>query len=93
MSVMLLIALADNPYSYYITLRWIVFILSIITIIIVFKQDLTKVLYFNIAIPFIYNPIIPIHLTRTIWTVINLITIAVLILNVIIIFKFDKGKI
>jgi hypothetical protein len=81
--VLLVIAFAQNPYSYYITLRWLITILTLVTLVIAFQEEYTLILYLNAAIPIIYNPIFPIHLTRGIWEVINIITIIILILNIV----------
>lgn len=49
-----------------------------------FKTENKLLIYLNIAIPVIYNPLIPIHSTKAIWTIINIATIIVMILNMIV---------
>lgn len=85
--VLLVIAFFNNPYSYYITLRWLITILTLATIFITLQEELTLILYLNAAIPIIYNPIFPIHLTRDIWEVINVVTMVIMILNLVILIK------
>ncbi len=85
--VLLVIAFAQNPYSYYITMRWFITIFSLVTIFNALKEDYKIIIYLNCAIPIVYNPILPIHLTRSIWEIINIVTILILILNIVLVYK------
>ena len=69
----------DNPYGYYVLLRLICFssfIYLAYKIIILGKHNWAYVLG---SMALIYNPIIRVHLEREIWSIINIITILVLI--------------
>ena len=67
----------DNPYGYYILLRWIccaVFGFLLVQALAQKKKGWVWTLGVTIII---YNPLFRIYLTREIWSVINLITIGV----------------
>jgi hypothetical protein len=69
----------DNPYGYYVLLRLICFssfIYLAYKTIILGKHNWAYVLG---SMALIYNPIIRVHLEREIWSIINIITILVLI--------------
>jgi len=69
----------DNPYGYYVLLRWIccaVFAYLALKALAHKKEGWTWILGVTAAI---YNPIIPLHITREIWSVINVITIGIAI--------------
>lgn len=71
-----------NPYEYYILLRWVccaVFAYLALYASACKQQDWVWVLGVTAAV---YNPIIPVHLTREIWTVLNLITIGIAAVSV-----------
>lgn len=76
--ILLAIAFGRNPYSYYILLRWIIFIFLIyfITKIYNSKNEFFMVLFITILV--VYNPIIPFHLSRTIWKYINAASIIII---------------
>jgi hypothetical protein len=78
MSVMLLWALyPDNPYGYYILLRWVCcasFAFLAVYACAIEKQGWAWPLGISALV---YQPLIPWHLTREIWSVINVVTIAV----------------
>lgn len=77
--IMLLWALnPENPYGYYVLLRIIV--CAICSFLALRAHDIRKndwvwVLGLTAVI---YNPIIPTHLTRQIWSVVNVVTIIIL---------------
>jgi len=75
--LLLLIALRKNPYSYYIFLRWVLMIYFIGHII--WNSKRKYLLYIWIIGLITYNPMFPIHSTREIWTIINIITIAIIL--------------
>jgi len=74
--ILLSIALFKNPYSYYITMRWLLFISF--GVLIYFYSINKNYIFQGLFIVFlvIYNPLLPIHSTREIWEIINIITIA-----------------
>lgn len=69
----------SNPYGYYILLRWVccgAFAYLALRAQDANRQEWVWVLGTTAAV---YNPIIPLHLTREIWSVVNLITIVIAI--------------
>lgn len=75
-ALLILAPLISFPYGYYMFLRLIVTITSIMTIVYVIKAaggiNEISIIFGLIAI--LYNPIVPINLSREIWLPINFIT-------------------
>ncbi len=74
----------DNPYGYYILLRWVccgVFAYLALNALKRAKQDWVWILGITALI---YNPIFSVHLTRGIWQVLNAVTIIIAIATIII---------
>jgi hypothetical protein len=71
--IMLFGALGQWPYGYFILLRWVVIAGAIIVIVNAFEKDVdwAKVVFIFIAI--LFNPIVPIHLSRELWIPIDVI--------------------
>ena len=71
-----------NPYGYYILLR--IVLCGIFVFLAVKAHELKQVGWvWVLAIgAVVYNPIVPVHLNREIWSVVNLVTIALLIATV-----------
>lgn len=67
--LLLLLAILNLPYGYYTFLRIIV-TLSSIYLLVIRKTELIIV---GILIAIIFNPILPIHLTKEIWVLIDTI--------------------
>ena len=81
--LMLFLAIFPLPYGYYTLLRVVV---SFSSGVIGFNEYIMKKSINNWVIVFwffvlIYNPLIPFHLGKAIWTLINIITILCLISN------------
>ena len=77
--IMLLWALyPENPYGYYLLLR---LVLCTICSFLAFRASEIKTdkwVWILVGTAILYNPIIRIHLTREIWSVINITTIVIL---------------
>ena len=67
-------AVAEWPYGYYILLRWITCITSILVAFQAFEKniDWAKVVFIVIAI--LFNPLAPIYLSRSIWIPLDIVT-------------------
>jgi hypothetical protein len=91
-SLMLLWALnPENPYGYYILLRWVccgVFAYLAFKALDQGHQGWVWVLGITAAV---YNPIFRVHLTREIWSVVNVVTIGIAVASVFAI-KFKDEK-
>ena len=74
--ILLLVAIFPLPYGYYTFLRTAMFIFCGVLIYWHYVKENLDDLWFVIlgGIAVLYNPIIPIHLTKEIWTVLNLVT-------------------
>lgn len=69
--IFLLIAIAPFPYGYYTFLRILVTIISLL--IILNKETHKAELIIFLLIAILFNPIIPIYLTKSIWIPIDII--------------------
>lgn len=78
-SVLLLIALFNNPYGYYQILKWVITLSSAYIANYYFKNNNEKYGWIFVSIAILYNPIIPIHLVRETWEIINVITAIIFI--------------
>jgi CheY-like chemotaxis protein len=93
--IMLLWALnPDNPYGYYILLRWVccgIFIYLAIQALEEEKQSWVWV--FGIT-ALVYNPIFRVRLNRELWSIINLVTIVIAVASIFVskVKKTDKGR-
>ena len=72
--LMLFGAIAEWPYGYYILLRWLTCITSILVILQAFERniDWAKVVFIVIAI--LFNPLAPIYLSRSTWIPLDIVT-------------------
>lgn len=83
--VMLLWALnPDNPYGYYILLRWVCFGVFIYLAFQALEQEKNNWLWVMGITALIYNPIFRIHLNREIWSIINVVTIIIVLTSIFI---------
>ena len=89
---MLLWALSpENPYGYYILLRWIccaAFAYLAVQALAQEKEGWVWILGVTAAV---YNPIIRINLGREVWSVINVVTIAIAIVSLFVL-RVKKGE-
>ena len=71
-----------NPYGYYVLLRLIVTGVCLLSAYQAHLRNNVGIMWLMIAFAVLYNPIVPVHLTREIWTVINLITVGALAVSI-----------
>jgi hypothetical protein len=87
-SLMSFIAISDFPYGYYTLLRLVLF--SIGTLYLIFfrnlKLPIVDILVFVVVL--MWNPIIPVYLTKEIWTALN---IMVSIGGILLIYQIKKS--
>lgn len=81
-AIMLLIALGSLSYSYYIALRWIVAIVSAISAFDAFGKQKTGWAWVFITLVIIFNPIIPVYLTKQIWAPIDIASAIILLASI-----------
>jgi len=77
--IFLLIAIVDLPYGYYIILRILIFSISIMMIISSKYVESKWFFYLPVFIAIIYNPIIPIYLSKANWVRIDVIVAIIFI--------------
>ncbi len=83
--VMLLWALnPENPYGYYIVLRWVCCAAFTYLALKALAQGKEGWVWVLGVIAVIYNPIVRIHLTREIWSVVNIATVIIATLSVLV---------
>lgn len=75
-SIMLLICLIEGlPYGYFNLLRLVVCGTSVFNVI-QFDKDENKMLYWTfIFIAILFNPLIPVHLDRDLWVVVDIVCV------------------
>jgi hypothetical protein len=81
----------DNPYGYYILLRWVCCVVFIYLSIKALNVEKGKWVWLFAITAFLYNPIINIHLKRENWTIVNSITILIAMASISI-FKELKSE-
>jgi len=75
------------PYGYYQLLRWVVMATAIFILYLSYKLSKKGWLWLMVVVSILFNPIIPIYLTKEIWAVIDFI---VAILFLVSIFKIKN---
>jgi hypothetical protein len=80
-SILLAIALLNNPYGYYQILKWVVTISSSYIASGYFKSNKEKLGWIFVSVAILYNPIIPIFLDRSTWEIVNVITIGLMLFS------------
>ena len=71
---MLFGAIVEWPYGYYILLRWITCITSILVAFQAFEKNIDWVKVVFIVIAILFNPLAPIYLSRSTWIPLDIIT-------------------
>ena len=74
LSIMMLLALFNLPYGYYELLRVVVFLGAIYDTYVAYSlyDKLTGPAYIFLFIAFLWNPIIPIFMSRFVWNIFNI---------------------
>lgn len=82
-----------NPYGYYILLRWVICGIFAYLAFKAFKNGYEGWVWILGITAAVYNPIFRVHLTREIWSIVNLITIGIAVASIIMLkFKHDNNK-
>lgn len=72
-AAMLLIAIAPLPYGYYQLLRWVTCGVAVFIAIQAYSWKKIWAIWLFAVIAVLFNPLIPIHLTKEIWQPIDII--------------------
>lgn len=91
-SLMLLWALnPENPYGYYILLRWVCFGTFLYLASRALAQEKQGLIWILGITALVYNPIFSFHLNRELWSIINLVTIGIAVATIFMLpVKIDK---
>lgn len=74
LGILMLIAVADNPYGYYQFLRIAAAFLALFIAYAVNKShEGSKAVWFFVAVAILFNPFIPIYLDKGLWMVIDVV--------------------
>jgi Family of unknown function (DUF6804) len=84
-SLMLLWALnPDNPYGYYVLLRWVCCAIFIFLTYQAYMQNKQTWIWVFGVTALIYNPVLRVHLGREIWSIVNILTIGIVLASILI---------
>ena len=74
-TIILLVAVLPLPYEYYMILRLVIPIFCIIITVNEFKKTrYVPVRYIFLGLAVLYNPFLPVHLTKELWIILNLLS-------------------
>lgn len=82
-SVLLFLAIGNHPYSYFIVLRWIVFLSSLYSGWLVSKMQQHNWSWIFFIVGILFNPIFPVYLDRSTWQIIDIIVAVIFIASLI----------
>ena len=82
-TVLLLVAIAPLPYGYYQFLRWVVCGASVFIAYTAYTWSKIWAVWLFGVVAVLFNPILPIHLTKEIWQPIDLVCALLFILSLI----------
>lgn len=81
--IMLLLAIpAIWPYGYYILLRWVVTASAIFLIWVAYDLKKTFWLFSMVIVAILFNPIIPVHLDKETWVIIDFIVAVLFLISI-----------
>jgi len=84
-AVLLVAGLADWPYGYYVFLRWTVTVVAAFVGFVAYTwKGLHAVWPFGV-IAILFNPLVPVHLSREIWAAIDLVVAAAFLVSIFIV--------
>lgn len=81
--IMLIFAIADNPYGYYQILRWVVCWVTGYSVYLEYQKNHYPWTWAFGIIAVLFNPLASIHLDKDTWVVLNIITAGILIISMI----------
>lgn len=73
-----------NPYGYYLVLRWVICGIFAYLAVQAYERQMSSWTWAFGVTAGIYNPIVRVHGTRELWTLVNLVTIALLISSMVV---------
>lgn len=80
-ATMLIIAVGENPYSYYRLLRWVVFIVGIWSGFVFLRLNRGRwVIVFGVA-AVVFNPVVPVYMKRESWAIVDVALATIMVLS------------
>jgi hypothetical protein len=77
-TLLVLALIPSMPYGYYPVMRWIVCTACVWLAVSAHKRQQEGWTWCWVALAGIYNPIMPVHASREVWAVVNIVTIVVI---------------
>jgi len=90
-AMMLFVAIAELPYGYYQILRWVVCGSAVYIAYMAYRWDKIWATWIFAFIAALFNPIIPVHLTKEIWRPIDIICAVLFALSPIFLKEPSQG--
>lgn len=90
--LLLLWALADNPYGYYQILRWAICGVSAYSAYLAYKNKKNAWVWVFGILAVLYNPIEPIHLNKAVWSFFNIVSAWIIFASVFKMKADEKSK-
>ena len=88
-TIILILAVLPLPYAYYLVLRLIIPVFAILTAFSIYSKKSDDIFIYVFGfLAILYNPLIPIHLTKDIWMVLNVLSAFAFIFQI---FKKTEG--
>jgi len=87
-AIMLFLAMADLPYGYYQILRWVICGIAVYVAYMAYRWGKIWATWVFGLIAVLFNPLIPVHLTKEIWRPINFVC-ACLFVSIPLILKYS----
>jgi hypothetical protein len=78
-AVLLAALLPGHPYIYFSILRWIVCGASLYAVFLTYRQKSSGSALIFIAVAVLFNPLLPIHLDRSAWKLIDIVVAGVFV--------------
>jgi len=90
-AVLLIIAIFPiEEYSYYILLRWVVCLTAVYICFFSYKAERMNWVWIMGIVAIVFNPIVPLHMSKEFWQVIDFVT-AVIFIGVVVFLRKEKG--
>lgn len=72
-AALLFLALGHRPYGFYVLLRWVVFAVWAYTALQAYERRARGFAWVAATSAILFNPVIPVHLGRAVWPVVDVI--------------------
>jgi len=81
-AIFLFLALGNLPYGFYVLLRWVTLLACGYSLIVAKSKNDTKWAWAFAVIGLLFNPIIPVHMDKSTWAIVDAITAILMIVSV-----------